>query len=156
VILMGRVLRVLSPLILLTVLLLILGLLYPLIVWGVSHLISPWRAEGSLNMICGKVVSSSLISYYNESSPLFHPFKQDSTSSGVDPYVPLHYALEQVDRVANETNLPRDLLIKLLMDNAAKNDLLNLYIFTPGYPIVNVEEVNLEIMRILNKTCGGE
>ena len=146
--------KVLAPLILLVALLLILGVFYPLVVWGFSHLLAPWRAEGSLNVVCGRVVSSSLISHYNESSPLFHPFKPSSTTSGVDPYVPLQYALDQVDRVANETGLPRDLLVELLVENAAKNNMLNLYIFTPDYNIVNVEEVNLEIMNILQK-CGG-
>ncbi len=146
--------KVLAPLILLVALLIILGVFYPLVVWGFSHLLAPWRAEGSLNVVCGRVVSSSLISHYNESSPLFHPFKPSSTTSGVDPYVPLQYALDQVDRVANETGLPRGLLVELLVENAAKNNMLNLYIFTPDYNIVNVEEVNLEIMNILQK-CGG-
>ncbi len=146
--------KVLAPLILLVALLIILGVFYPLVVWGFSHLLAPWRAEGSLNVVCGRVVSSSLISHYNESSPLFHPFKPRSTTSGLDPYVPLEYALEQVDRVANETGLPRELLVKLLVENAAKNSVSNLYIFTPDYNIVNVEEVNLEIMNML-QTCRG-
>uniref|UniRef100_UPI001D139379 potassium-transporting ATPase subunit C n=1 Tax=Fervidicoccus fontis TaxID=683846 RepID=UPI001D139379 len=46
-----------------------LGLLYPALVWGISSLVSPWRAGGSLYTSCGKVISSDLISVYNESSP---------------------------------------------------------------------------------------
>ncbi|MGC9181370.1 potassium-transporting ATPase subunit C [Thermogladius sp.] len=139
---------------LLLILMVVLGFVYPALVWLVSHAIAPWRAEGSLHVACGRVIASSLVAHYNESSPLFHPFSTNMTSSGADPYVPLTYALEQVDRVSNETGLPRHLLVKLLLDNAAKNAVANLHLFSPGYSIVNVEEVNLEILQILNKTCG--
>ncbi|WP_202945694.1 potassium-transporting ATPase subunit C [Thermogladius calderae] len=139
---------------LLLILMIVLGFVYPAVVWLVSHAIAPWQAEGSLHVACERVIASSLVAHYNESSPLFHPFSTNMTSSGADPYVPLNYALEQVDRVSNETGLPRHLLVKLLLENAAKNNVANLHLFSPGYNIVNVEEVNLEILQILNKTCG--
>ncbi|WP_440059240.1 potassium-transporting ATPase subunit C [Thermogladius sp. 4427co] len=145
---------ILAPVILLFTLLVILGVVYPFIVWGVSHLISADKAEGSIVDVCG-VQASYLVSHYNDSNPLFRPLPPDNTSSGVDPYVPLPYALAQVDRVSNYTKIPKEILLDLIYQNVAENEVRNLYVFSPGYYIVNVEELNMEIIRILNKTCSG-
>ncbi|WP_148683438.1 potassium-transporting ATPase subunit C [Fervidicoccus fontis] len=146
--------RFLGAALLLLAMIAFLGLLYPALVWGISSLVSPWRAGGSLYTSCGKVISSDLISVYNESSPLFHPFPPNSTSSGVDPYIPLEEAMKQVERVSKETGIPREKLVDLLMSNAAYNDMIDLHVFSPGYSIVNVEEVNMQIMEMMNVTCG--
>ncbi|MBE9390839.1 hypothetical protein IOK49_01905 [Fervidicoccus fontis] len=62
--------------------------------------------------------------------------------------------MKQVERVSKEMGIPREKLVDLLMSNAAYNDMIDLDVFSPGYSIVNVEEVNMQIMEMMNVTCG--
>lgn len=50
---------------------LITGLIYPVLVAGVSHLFFPWQANGSLIKQQGRLVGSALIGQYFDSSAYF-------------------------------------------------------------------------------------
>lgn len=132
-----------------------LGLGYPLAAWLAAHAISPWRAEGSVVSVCGRPYASLLAYAYSEDSPLFRPLPPSNTTSGLDPFVPLEYALSQVGRVSAATGIPAEELVSILLKNAEENRAAGLYIFGPGYDVVNVVEVNLRVLSMLNRTCGG-
>ena len=61
----------------------LLGLAYPAVMTGVSHLIFPARADGSLVTVNGKVVGSSLIAQGFSKPEYFHP-RPSAAGNGYD------------------------------------------------------------------------
>ena len=64
------------------VLTVLLGLLYPAVVWGVGQLVAPGQAAGSLVSIDGRVVGSSLIGQQWSGDEWFHGRPSASDYSG--------------------------------------------------------------------------
>lgn len=139
---MQRYLRLtLASLALSVILVFILGIVYPTITWALSLAVPKLHSE--------------LVSCYGVTPQFFRQFETENTSSGCDPFIPLNYALKQVPEVSRKTSLPKDVIIHVLLENAEKYRAANLYIFGPGYDIINVNDVNAALAKIV-KEKGGE
>jgi len=105
------------------VLLIILCALYPLVVWGVSQVIFPHQANGSLVEAKGKIVGSRLLAQNFTGAQYFHPRPSaagdtgfDGKSSGGSNLGPLSRKLvdqvkERVVKYRAENNLPAGTLV---------------------------------------------
>src|SRR2546426_595647 len=92
-----------KPAILITLVVTILtGLIYPLAITGLSQLLFPHQANGSLVMANGQVIGSSLIGQSFAKPEYFHPRPSaagdkgyDAASSGGSNLAPTNPALEK-------------------------------------------------------------
>jgi K+-transporting ATPase ATPase C chain len=94
---------------------LLLGVVYPLLLTGIGQFAFPWRANGSLVSVGGRVVGSELIGQSFSSPRYFHgrpsPSDYDAMASGASNLGPSNRALllvvqERVDRIRLENGLP--------------------------------------------------
>ncbi len=77
--------RTLTTAIAMTIALLLLtGIVYPLVVWGVAQVLFPWQANGSLVMSDGHVVGSKLIGQNFAAARYFHPRPSAAGDQGYD------------------------------------------------------------------------
>jgi len=125
--------------------LLVCGLLFPLVVTGVSQAILPYQADGSLAQLGNRTVGSYYIDNgftlpvffhtRNESNPL------NASASGVDPDIPLTDALSQVPRIHEATGIPVADLASIVMAHEQRT------LWVVGDPYVNVLELNLALIN---------
>jgi K+-transporting ATPase ATPase C chain len=124
--------------------LLICGLLFPLVVTGISQVVFPSQANGSLVQLGNRTVGSRYIDNGFTLSIFFHARNESNaltaSASGVDPDITLQDALSQVPRIHNATGIPTTALTTLVMDHRQFT-----MIFT-GDPYVNVLELNLALI----------
>jgi len=105
---------------------LLLGLVYPLIMTGVVQLLFPYRANGSLLTINGRVIGSKLIGQSFSSPGYFHGRPSDcgydaahSSSSNLGPSNPelFKQVQERINQIRSEngltdtTSVPADLVL---------------------------------------------
>jgi potassium-transporting ATPase KdpC subunit len=134
------------PVVVLSILsMLICGLLFPLVVTGISQVAFPSQANGSLAQIAGRNVGS----YYIDNGftlPIFFHARNESnplvaSASGVDPDITLQDAMAQVGRIHNATGIPSSDLANIV--NSHKQE--TLWVF--GDPYVNVLVLNLALIN---------
>jgi len=124
--------------------LLMCGLLFPLVVTGVSQVVFPSQANGSLVQLGNRTVGSYSIDNgftlpiffhaRNESNPL------TASASGVDPDITAQDALSQVPRIHNATGISPSALTDIVMAHEERT------LFTVGDPYVNVLALNLALV----------
>jgi K+-transporting ATPase ATPase C chain len=134
------------PVILLAVIsLLLCGLVFPLVVTGVSQVAFPHQADGSLVQVGNHTVGS----YYIDNGftlPIFFHARNESnplnaSASGVDPDITLQDALTlQVPRIHNATGIPVLSLNSLVMEHEQRT------LWVTGDPYVNVLDLNLALI----------
>ena len=142
-----------APIAVALLMMLVLGVAYPLATWAVGRAIAPWQSSGSLLFVNGTPIGSELVAQNFSSAALFHPMP--GTSSGQDPYVPIDYALEQVPRISHATGIPQAKLRQLVYSVAAEDSQGILAVLGPGYPLVNVVQLNYELIRLYPSIYGG-
>jgi potassium-transporting ATPase KdpC subunit len=120
------------------------GLLFPLLVTGISQVVLPYQAGGSLVQVGNRTVGS----YYIDNGftlPIFFHARNETnplnaSASGVDPDIPLSDALYQVLRIHNSTGIPVTSLNSVVMSHEKRT------LWLVGDPYVNVLELNLALI----------
>ena len=120
------------------------GLLFPLLVTGISQVVLPYQAGGSLVQVGNRTVGS----YYIDNGftlPIFFHARNETnplnaSASGVDPDIPLSDALYQVLRIHNSTGIPVASLNSVVMSHEKRT------LWLVGDPYVNVLELNLALI----------
>ncbi len=129
----------------------ILGLLYPLLVTGISKIIFPAKSEGSLIYIGGKAVGSELIGQNFIGDKYFHPRPSaagkdgyDAMSSGGSNLAPtnkdfISTVSERLAAFKKENNLPDNTIIPADIVTASGSGL---------DPDISIESAMLQVERI--------
>jgi K+-transporting ATPase ATPase C chain len=120
------------------------GLLFPLVVTGITQVVLPYQASGSLIQLGNRTVGS----YYIDNGftlPIFFHARNESnpltaSASGVDPDIPLSDALSQISRIHNSTGIPVSNLNSMAMSHEKRT------LWLVGDPYVNVLELNLALI----------
>jgi len=120
------------------------GLLFPLLVTGISQVVLPYQAGGSLVQVGNRTVGS----YYIDNGftlPIFFHARNETnplnaSASGVDPDIPLSDALYQVLRIHNSTGIPVTSLNSVVMSHEKRT------LWLVGDSYVNVLELNLALI----------
>ena len=119
--------------------LIICGLLFPLLITGLSQALMPSQANGSLVQFHGRQVGSQLIAQSFANASLFHP--RNNSASGVDPDITLADALSQIPRISNATGITAADLDRIVRGDTEGT----FWIF--GEPYVNVLKINLILVQ---------
>jgi K+-transporting ATPase ATPase C chain len=127
---------------------LLLGVAYPLFLTGIGQLVFPWRANGSLVSVGGRVVGSELLGQAFSSARYFHgrpsTSDYDAMASGASNLGPSNRALllvvqERVDHVRLTNGLPSGTPIPadLVLSSASGLD-----------PEISLESALLQVDRV--------
>ena len=123
---------------------LVCGLVFPLVVTGVSQLLFPYQASGSLVQLGGRTVGSAYIDNGFTRPVFFHARDEsnplNASGSGVDPDITIQDALSQIGRIHNATGISVQALTDLVMAHEQRT----LWIF--GDPYANVLSLNLALI----------
>jgi len=124
---------------------LVVGIAYPLILVAIGEFALPYQSSGSLLTLHGKVVGSKLIAQEFKSPKFFHSRSASDSASTVDPHITPENAFAQVSNVSKVTGIPHNVLETLIDLNIERNKVSNALVFAPQY--VNVLEVNLDLVK---------
>ena len=124
---------------------LVVGIVYPVILVAIGELALPYQSGGSLLTLQGKVVGSKLIAQQFKSPKFFHSRPSSDSASTVDPHITPENAFDQVYNVSKATGIPHNVLDTLIDLNIERNKITNGLFFAPQY--VNVLEVNLDLVK---------
>lgn len=129
----------------LVVMVVVLGIAYPLILAEVGQLTLPFQSSGSIIEFNGEKIGSKLIAQGFDSYMFFHPRPPSDSASTVDPHITPESAYAQIRNVSEATGIHQNTLRTLLNLNIEQNKVTNALFFAPDY--VNVLEVNLELVN---------
>jgi potassium-transporting ATPase KdpC subunit len=124
---------------------LIVGVAYPILVSVIGQYTLPYQSNGSLLTLDGKIVGSKLIAQEFKSPKFFHSRPSSDSASTVDPHITPDNANAQVSNVSKATGIPQNTVRTLIELNIERNKVSNALVFAPQY--VNVLEVNLDLVR---------
>ncbi len=122
-----------------------LGIAYPLILTEVGQLTLPFQSGGSIVEFNGEKIGSKLIAQEFNSAKFFHPRPSSDSASTVDPHITPEGAYAQIKNVSEATGIHPNTLRTLLNLNIEQNKVTNALFFAPQY--VNVLEVNIELVN---------
>ena len=129
----------------LVVMVIVLGIAYPVILAEVGQLTLPFQSGGSIVEFNGEKIGSKLISQEFDSAKFFHPRPPSDSASTVDPHITPESAYAQIKNVSEATGIHPNTLRTLLNLNIEQNKITNAIFFAPDY--VNVLEVNRELVN---------
>ncbi|MFL6315115.1 MAG: potassium-transporting ATPase subunit C [Nitrososphaeraceae archaeon] len=124
---------------------LVVGIAYPIIVMIIGDYALPFQSNGSLLTLNGKLIGSKLIAQEFNSPKLFHPRSTTDSASSVDPHITPESAFSQVSNVSKATGIAKNTLVTLIELDIERNKVSNALVFAPQY--VNVLEVNLDLVK---------
>jgi len=122
-----------------------LGIAYPLILAEVGQLTLPFQSGGSIVEFNWEKIGSKLIAQEFDSAKFFHPRPPSDSASTVDPHITPESAYAQIKNVSEATGIHPNTLRTLLNLNIEQNKITNAIFFAPNY--VNVLEVNIELVN---------
>jgi len=124
--------------------LLMCGLLFPLVVTGISQAVFPSQANGSLAQLGNRTVGSYSIDNGFTLPMFFHARNESNpataSASGVDPDITLQDALSQIPRIHTATGISTSALTDVVMSHEERTLLI------AGDPYVNVLTLNLALV----------
>jgi K+-transporting ATPase ATPase C chain len=133
--------------------LLVCGLLFPLVVTGVSQALFPSQANGSQVQLGGRTVGSRYIDNGFSLPIFFHARNetnaQNASASGVDPDITLQDALSQIPRVHASTGISVAALTSLVTSHEQRT------IWFVGDPYVNVLDLNVALITTYSSVYSG-
>jgi len=124
---------------------LILGIAYPVVLVFIGKYALPYQSNGSLITLDGKIIGSKLIAQQFISTKFFHSRPSADSASTVDPHITPENAFAQAYNVSKATGIRYNVLQTLINLNIERNKITNGLFFAPEY--VNVLEVNLELVK---------
>lgn len=136
----------------LVVMVVVLGIAYPVILAEIGQLTLPFQSGGSILELDGEKVGSKLISQQFESPKFFHPRPAGDSASTVDPHITPEDAYNQINNVSDATGIHQNSLRTLLDLNIEQNKVTNGLFFAPQY--VNVLEVNIQLAQQYPEVYG--
>jgi len=120
---------------------LVCGLLFPLVMTGISQVVFPYQANGELATVNGHTVGSVIaVNSTDYSKPLFFHLR-NNTASGFDPDITLQDAQSQISRISNATGIPPSSLQAIVNQNVEGT----WWVF--GSPYINAQKVNLLLIK---------
>ena len=122
-----------------------LGIAYPLILAEVGQLTLPFQSGGSIVEFNGEKIGSKLIAQEFDSAKFFHPRPPGDSASTVDPHITPEESYVQIKNVSEATGIHPNTLRTLLNLNIEQNKVTNAIFFAPQY--INVLEVNIELVN---------
>jgi K+-transporting ATPase ATPase C chain len=128
----------------LVVMVIVLGIAYPLILAEFGQLTLHFQSGGSIVEFNGEKIGSKLISQEFDSAQFFHPRPSSDSASTIDPHITPEGAYAQIKNVSEATGIHQNTLKTLLNLNIEQNKVTNAIFFAPEY--VNVLEVNIELV----------
>jgi len=129
----------------LVVMVLVLGIAYPVLLAEVGQVSVPFQSGGSILEFKGEKVGSKLISQEFDSAKFFHSRPTGDSASTVDPHITPEGAYAQIKNVSEATGINQNTLRTLVNFNIEQNKITNGLFFAPQY--VNVLEVNMELVN---------
>jgi K+-transporting ATPase ATPase C chain len=129
----------------LVVMVIVLGIAYPVILAEIGQLTLPFQSGGSILEFNGEKIGSKLIAQEFESPKFFHPRPASDSASTVDPHITPEDAYSQIKNVSDATGIHQNSLKTLLDLNIEQNKVTNGLFFAPQY--VNVLEVNIQLVQ---------
>ena len=129
----------------LVVMVIVLGIAYPVILAEVGQLTLPFQSNGSILEFNGDKIGSKLIAQEFDSNMFFHSRPPGDSASTVDPHITPESAYAQIKNVSEATGIHQNTLRTLLNLNIEQNKVTNALFFAPDY--VNVLEVNIELVN---------
>jgi K+-transporting ATPase ATPase C chain len=129
----------------LVVMVIVLGIAYPVILAEVGQLTLPFQSNGSILEFNGDKIGSKLIAQEFDSNMFFHSRLPGDSASTVDPHITPESAYAQIKNVSEATGIHQNTLRTLLNLNIEQNKVTNALFFAPDY--VNVLEVNIELVN---------
>jgi K+-transporting ATPase ATPase C chain len=125
--------------------LILCGIFSPFLITGISQVILPAQANGSIVNLNGQPVGSVLISQEFALPGFFHGRNESNphtaSASGVDPDIPLQDAVSQVPRISEAMNITQDEITNVVNRHVEGT----YWIF--GSPYVNVLQLNVDLIN---------
>src|SRR5262245_37435477 len=110
---------------------LVLGIGYPLLLVLIGNIALPFQSTGSLLTLDGKIVGSRLIAQDFKCDEFFHSRPTANSTSTVDPHITPEDAYSQIKRISDATGLPQNTLKTAIQLNMERNKLTNWLVFAP-------------------------
>jgi len=151
--------RQLRPAIVLTLLLCVLtGLVYPGVVTGVAQLLFPWRANGSVIEVNGRLVGSELIGQGFDRPEYFHP-RPSAAGSGYDATASAGTNKGPTDRKLADTLIARN-VARVVEEDEAKRGKIPSDMVTASAsgldPHISPANAALQVARVARARGVGE
>jgi K+-transporting ATPase ATPase C chain len=138
----------------LVVMVIVLGIIYPVILAELGQITLPFQSGGSILELDGKIIGSKLIAQEFESPKFFHTRPSSDSASTVDPHITQDNAYSQIQNISKATGIHPNTLKTIVNLNIEQNKVTNALFFAPEY--VNVLEINIALTQQYPEVYGQQ